>query len=1175
MKRPMTYYLTVVLLALIQWVSPDRGYAQTSTWNYIKVKTYAPLTDTAGLRMFVTDQSQTQITYQDGMARDNQSQVQNGTDSVILIQSYYDFKGRKEAVTKPVKSSRAGDYNLVSPALLTGSGFSVTNGITDNNALLKQVYGDAFAFERTLYNAGDPLDRVSQVRPYGAVFHNNNHYLQYQYGTDSLKRLFVTTLTDENGRVSKTCKDFHNRTVRQELVYSADSSLVTEFRYDGLGNLIKSIPPLAVRDSIRKGILDSTLVTHYRYNSLNQLTDKWSADEGKTEYVYDRLGQLRFVKDAKHEPYFNFMNQQCRWTYYKYDAFGRVTEQGEFTGDYNKNRLQDSIRPVYYNQCITETWSDTSCFMRIIQTLILPNGQIKKRDTFEISIDCSLMPGDEIPQEIKSGDFTEDETGTYYYDTTYFSDIQNYSLTTCTEQGNADRTTNFPLASHGAIPTLINRYDSYGSGWLIPLSGADTSGSCSKTRLTRSKILDPNTNTWTEEAYTYDAYGRVKTKWTYIPELASVKKFQYIYDAAGKLLKQTYQPQDANESLYQWFKYDAVGRLDTVFTNRTNNFFTAKREAVYDYDDNYGGKVKKMQLGNNIQSVDYSYTIRDWLKSINDVASMGTDKFAMKLGYEDNSCDIGAGTTAQYNGNIRWVMWQVAGNGQGVDGYAFMYDGANRLKDAVFKEFSGTCTWTTNHVYSERSINYDANGNIQTLTRGTQNSINYQYDANKPNRLLAVRHGLTDVFTYDNNGNMITDSLRGSFNYDYRNMPVKVTRSDTTIEYAYDAGGQRIKKMMKKNGNVIDQSIYIRNGANVLAEYRNSTLDHYNIYGNGLIGKLVPLPNTVKINNQNIINSNVQAKDTVYITGNSRIDATSRIDVGLSPTTSDKRYYYLSDHLGSIRVLLKEDGNVESWSDYYPFGKESRGSSTSNEPKEQFTGKERDIEIGLDYFGARYYNYDLGRWLTLDPLKDKYPNINPYHYVFNNPISLIDATGLDSTFYILNVSSNIESSDLDEITAQVQYVLDENGIPMRVKAVSFIPELDPTDVSVSLLDGDHPTIKKMKETSTSEGTVAGKTPEGSPAGIADVSIKTEGATNIGLGNSTTHEGLHGMGLTHKEHGEKNTLIYPKSQGGVTIKELNKKDQKISDKQKSYILNEFLNKPKKVDKPRDEEKKDEK
>lgn len=110
---------------------------------------------------------------------------------------------------------------------------------------------------------------------------------------------------------------------------------------------------------------------------------------------------------------------------------------------------------------------------------------------------------------------------------------------------------------------------------------------------------------------------------------------------------------------------------------------------------------------------------------------------------------------------------------------------------------------------------------------------------------------------------------------------------------------------------------------------------------------------------------------------------------------SIQRLYYLVDHLGSVRVVLKEDGGVESWSDYYPFGKESRGSSTSNEPKELFTGKERDIEIGLDYFGARYYNAEIGRWVTRDPISDKYPHLSPYNYSANNPIAFLDPNGLE------------------------------------------------------------------------------------------------------------------------------------------------------------------------------------
>jgi RHS repeat-associated protein len=107
----------------------------------------------------------------------------------------------------------------------------------------------------------------------------------------------------------------------------------------------------------------------------------------------------------------------------------------------------------------------------------------------------------------------------------------------------------------------------------------------------------------------------------------------------------------------------------------------------------------------------------------------------------------------------------------------------------------------------------------------------------------------------------------------------------------------------------------------------------------------------------------------------------------------------ITDHLGSIRVTLDQSGNVDSWTDYYPFGKEARGSSTANRPKEQFTGKERDSEIGLDYFGARYYNSEIGRWLAVDPLSGKYPHASPYNYTLDNPIIFFDPDGRDVKAY--------------------------------------------------------------------------------------------------------------------------------------------------------------------------------
>ena len=58
-----------------------------------------------------------------------------------------------------------------------------------------------------------------------------------------------------------------------------------------------------------------------------------------------------------------------------------------------------------------------------------------------------------------------------------------------------------------------------------------------------------------------------------------------------------------------------------------------------------------------------------------------------------------------------------------------------------------------------------------------------------------------------------------------------------------------------------------------------------------------------------------------------------------------------------------------------------------------FSAKERDLETGLSYFGARYYSSDLSIWLSVDPMSDKYPSLSPYTYCANNPVKLVDPNG--------------------------------------------------------------------------------------------------------------------------------------------------------------------------------------
>jgi len=108
--------------------------------------------------------------------------------------------------------------------------------------------------------------------------------------------------------------------------------------------------------------------------------------------------------------------------------------------------------------------------------------------------------------------------------------------------------------------------------------------------------------------------------------------------------------------------------------------------------------------------------------------------------------------------------------------------------------------------------------------------------------------------------------------------------------------------------------------------------------------------------------------------------------------------YHFSDHLGSASVITNGySGTILDESDYYPFGGE-RVITNSDPNQYKFTGKERDGESGLDYFGARHYGGNFGRFLQADqPFADQDPtdpqSWNLYTYTRNNPLRYVDPNG--------------------------------------------------------------------------------------------------------------------------------------------------------------------------------------
>ena len=108
--------------------------------------------------------------------------------------------------------------------------------------------------------------------------------------------------------------------------------------------------------------------------------------------------------------------------------------------------------------------------------------------------------------------------------------------------------------------------------------------------------------------------------------------------------------------------------------------------------------------------------------------------------------------------------------------------------------------------------------------------------------------------------------------------------------------------------------------------------------------------------------------------------------------------YQFTDHLDSACIEINEDQDVISYEEYYAFGATAYAMHTSDtdvsQKRYKYVHKERDDETGLYYYGARYYAAWLCRFVSVDPLKDKFPYYTTYQYAGNKPIVAVDLQGL-------------------------------------------------------------------------------------------------------------------------------------------------------------------------------------
>ena len=482
--------------------------------------------------------------------------------------------------------------------------------------------------------------------------------------------------------------------------------------------------------------------------------------------------------------------------------------------------------------------------------------------------------------------------------------------------------------------------------------------------------------------YSYDIHGNVDTlvqdykhgimqatnnRW---------KKMVYRYDLiSGKVNEVAYQPGEIDE-FYHRYTYDAENRLTNVATSRDGIYW--ENDAFYQYYKH--GPLARMVLGQQqVQGVDYAYTLQGWLKGVNSTAmtpgfDMGgdgatgsivaKDAFGYALHYYGNrdyvpinegvkrfaeAADAGTNFKPLFNGNIGAISMNIPSLGEPLL-YSYNYDVLNRLKgmNALHNLNTTTNTWTPALLDDfKENVSYDANGNILSYLRNgsplfagksiEMDNLTYNYIAgtNKLDNINDIAHDQdygndlktqgTGNYQYDPVGNLTHDDKAGIDNIEwtvYGKIKKISKRNGVDIAYTYDAAGNRISKDVKGQ-----QTWYVRDATgNIMSVYTSKDVTVNNgdltqteaeLYGSSRLG-------------MSTLATNVEHKPAPVNTNIPGLGAGKNITF-----TRGSKLFELSNHLGNVLATVSDEkkpvslngttidhyeAKITSAQDYYPFG---------------------------------------------------------------------------------------------------------------------------------------------------------------------------------------------------------------------------------------------------------------
>ena len=460
------------------------------------------------------------------------------------------------------------------------------------------------------------------------------------------------------------------------------------------------------------------------------------------------------------------------------------------------------------------------------------------------------------------------------------------------------------------------------------------------------------------------------------------------YDGAGRPITKTSRD-GITSSLY----YDTSGRLLRLVNPSDTISYT------------YNAVGQEMTVKNSLVTISYAYDVRGRLKSVYEpLEALGATYF-----------------TYDKAGNLKTLKYPSTAL------ITYTYDAYNRPTQVVY---SGVTLLTFTYNLDDSQATQKDEYNFWT---------NYTYDnLGRTTKILATNSGTTILslnYTYDRVSNIKSINTE-NYTYDYLNRLTKAIGPWGTIQYGYDSVGNQLWKnensvnttytygaynqltsngtysfTYNANGDMIWKIAptikwnYIFNSMHQLTQvvkwtysggtWTSSTVGTYSYDGAGARARVkdgTTYTNSFYYLGHDPIYSHLDRELYCYVYVNGRL----RADIN-----GNSEDFYFSDVLGGVRSIYQDGGLKYQVQSYKPFGGAwgvTDYFSGAYKQRFKFAGEINDEKAGLYYLSARYYDPDLGRFLSLDPKLGKLSmpqTLNRYVYCIDNPLRFTDPTGMD------------------------------------------------------------------------------------------------------------------------------------------------------------------------------------